>query len=243
MLKTLSKMSENPRNLSFFSHFDELRARLTTCLLTFFVMTCVAYGFSANFLALIVRPVGYLIFTAPSDAFIARMTLTFLLGFLLSSPIIFYHVWKFIAAGLKDHERSYIVLFGPLSLIFFAMGVLFAYFVMIPFALRFLLSFSTDFMLPMITVKNYISFVGTWVLAFGVVFELPLVLMFLAKIGIATPEFLRQYRRHAIVLILIVSAILTPPDVVSQLLMAVPLMVLYEIGIVMVAYTSKNRVF
>ena len=233
-------MSPKPPEFSFFGHFDELRARLIKCLLAFFVATCVAYIFVDPVLAFIVKPVGYLIFTAPSDAFIARMSLTFLGGFLLSAPIIIYQIWQFVASGLKDNERKYIVFFAPLSLIFFVMGALFAYVIMIPFALRFLLSFSTDFMLPMITVKNYISFVGTWVVAFGVVFELPLVLMFLAKIGVATPEFLRQYRRHAIVLILIISAILTPPDVVSQILMAVPLMILYEIGIVMVGCTSKN---
>ena len=233
-------MSPKPPEFSFFGHFDELRTRLIKCLLAFFVATCVAYIFVEPVLAFIVKPVGYLIFTAPSDAFIARMSLTFLGGFLLSAPIIIYQIWQFVASGLKEKEQRYIVFFAPLSLIFFVMGALFAYVIMIPFALRFLLSFSTDFMLPMITVKNYISFVGTWVVAFGVVFELPLVLMFLAKIGVATPEFLRQYRRHAIVLILIISAILTPPDVVSQILMAVPLMVLYEIGIIMVAYTSKN---
>ena len=232
-------MDQNP-SLSLFGHLDELRTRLIICLAAFFVATCLAFYFSDPLLAFIIKPVGYLVFTAPSEAFLARMTLTFLGGFLFSFPIIIYQIWQFVAVGLKDNERKYIVFFAPLSLIFFILGVLFGYFVMIPFALRFLLSFSTNNIVPMITVNNYISFIGTWVVSFGVVFELPLVLMFLAKIGIATPEFLRQYRRHAIIVILIVSAILTPPDVVSQLLMAVPLVILYEIGILMVRYVKHS---
>ena len=236
----LKSMSQNPLSLSFFGHLDELRSRIITCLIVFVVMTGISYCFSDRLLAAIVQPIGYLIFTAPSDAFVARMTITFLSGFLLSCPVIIYQIWQFVGAGLKDSERKYVALFGPLSLIFFIAGGLFAYFVMIPFSLRFLLNFSTDFMLPMITVKNYISFVGTWIVSFGVVFQLPLVLIFLAKIGIATPEFLRQYRRHAIVIILIVSAIITPPDFVSQLIMAIPLVILYEVGILMVAYTSRK---
>ncbi len=103
------------------------------------------------------------------------------------------------------------------------------------------MSFSSDYVVPMIGIKSYIAFVGSFILAFGIVFELPLVLVFLVKIGVATPEFLRQYRRHAILAILIVSAILTPPDVVSQLLMAVPLVVLYELGVIfsLLAYRKK----
>jgi sec-independent protein translocase protein TatC len=124
----------------------------------------------------------------------------------------------------------------------FIAGGLFAYFVAIPVALRFLLSFSTATIVPMITVKNYIAFVGTMLLAFGIIFELPLVIMFLTRIGIATPKFLAEKRRHAIVLILIVSAILTPPDCFTQALVALPLMILYEIGLLAskMAFSGKK---
>jgi sec-independent protein translocase protein TatC len=120
--------------------------------------------------------------------------------------------------------------------------VAFAFFVIVPIALKFLLSFSSTYVVPMISIKSYIGFVGNFVLAFGIVFELPLVLVFLVKIGIATPAFLRNYRRHAILAILVLSAILTPPDVISQLLMAVPLIVLYELGVLfsVMAYRGKN---
>jgi len=190
-------------------------------------------------LNIVMRPIGRVVFTSPEEAFVAQLNLALLTGFILSLPFTLCQIWQFISLGLTLEEKKYIRLFGPCSLICFLAGVLFAYFVMIPVSLKFLLNFSSDFFVPMITVDRYISFVGTWIFASGVVFELPLALGFLAKIGIATPEFLRQKRPYAIVGILIVSAIITPPDVVSQLLMSVPLILLYEIGIFVTRLTYQ----
>ena len=133
------------------------------------------------------------------------------------------------------------LIFGPLSLVCFLAGVAFGYGVMIPMSMQFLLSFASDTMVPMLSVNKYISYTGSMVFAFGIVFELPLVLLFLTKIGIATPAFLMQERKYALVIILIVSAILTPPDVLSQFLMAGPLVVLYEIGIVVSKFTYRTK--
>jgi len=131
-------------------------------------------------------------------------------------------------------------IFGPCSLFLFFLGGIFAYFVIIPISIHFLLSFSTPSIVPMITIKSYVSFVVTMLLAFGVVFELPLVLMFLTKIGVATPAFLVQKRKYAVVIILIVSAFITPPDCVTQILMALPLIVLYEAGIIISKITYRK---
>ena len=234
-------MAKNTKGLSFFDHLNELRIRVIKSFLSFLICSLIFYNFINFFLFLLVKPVGHLIFTSPSEAFTARMNLTFLGGFFLSLPLILYQIWMFVALGLTPEEKKYIKIFGPLSLILFLLGSLFAYFVMIPFSLRFLLSFSSALFVPMITVDEYISFVGSFIFSFGIVFELPLILFFLAKIGIASPEFLRQKRKHAVVLILIVSAVLTPPDVLSQILMALPLIVLYEAGIVVTQLTYKTR--
>ena len=182
------------------------------------------------------------VFNAPGEAFSAYMILTLWEGFFITLPFLLYQIWAFAWEALTDKERKYIVLFGPLSFVFFIAGVVFAYFVIVPVAIKFLLSFSSTYVVPMISIKSYISFIGNFLLSFGVVFELPLVLVFLVKIGIATPAFLRQFRRHAIMAILIVSAVLTPPDVVSQLLMAVPLVILYELGVLfsVLAYRKKT---
>lgn len=224
-------MENKSAELTFLEHLEELRSRLIKTVGAVAVGACVSYFFIERFLAFITQPVGPLIFTSPADAFIARMTLTLFGGFFLALPVIVYQIWQFVSAGLVEREKGHVRIFGPLSLILFLGGAAFGYFVMVPMSLYFLLSFKTAQMVPMITVDRYISFVGTLVLAGGVIFELPLVITFLAKIGIATPEFLRQKRRYAIVLILIVSAVITPPDVISQLLMAAPLLILYELGI------------
>ena len=218
-------------NLSFFDHLEELRSRLIKCLLIFVFAAAAFSPFIDALIIWLARPVGKLVFTSPPDAFLARFTIDLFGGFFLALPYILFQVWQFVASGLKEEERRYVLIFGPISLVLFLLGMIFAYFVAIPFAMQFLLSYSSDYMVPMITVNHYISFVGSLLLAFGVVFEMPLVLMFLTVIGIATPAFLEQKRKHAIVLIFMISAILTPPDVITQIMMAVPLMILYEISI------------
>jgi len=240
MLLTAKIMNKSLRGASFFDHFEELRNRLIVSILSICIGAGLFYIIIDEVFAILVKPVGQLVFTAPGEAFIARIMLTLLGGFFLALPVILYQIWRFVASGLKGHEIKYVRLFAPCSFLLFILGGLFAYFVIIPLSIRFLLSFSTDFIVPMITIKSYISFVGTMLLAFGIVFELPLILVFLTKIGIATPAFLIQKRNYAIVLILIVSALITPPDFITQLLMAVPLVLLYEAGIIASQLTYRG---
>ena len=207
----------------------------------FCVAALVCFNCAAQVLAWLVEPAGHLVYTAPSGGFKALTTVTVVMAFLVSAPFVLYQLWAFVAVALKPDERRFICLFGPLSLVFFAFGVAFAFFVAVPMAYRFLTGFSTEYMSPLITVDSYMSFLASMVVAFGVTFELPLLLAVLAKMGIATPEFLRQKRRHAIMIILIVAAVATPPDVVSQLLLAVPLMMLYELGIIFVRACYKHK--
>ncbi len=229
------------KDLSFFGHLDELRSRLIKAVVAVVICSCIFYVFIDAILAAIIKPVGQLVFTSPTDAFFSRMILTLFGGFFLSLPFILYHIWAFVSIGLTQKERKHVMFFGPFSFLLFVAGGVFAYFIVIPISLRFLLSFSSRLLVPMIAIDKYITFVGMLILAGGIIFELPLVLVFLTKIGIATPEFLRQKRKHAIVLILIVSAILTPPDVITQILLSVPLIVLYEIGIFFSRLTLKNK--
>ncbi len=226
---------------TFFDHLDELRGRLLRSAGVFIVALFIFYAFSDRVLKWVIIPAGKLYFTAPSDAFMAQMILTVFGGLFLSLPYILFEIWQFVGLALKEEEKKNIFYFLPLSIGLFALGVVFAYFAIIPLIYQFFLSFSSDILQPMITVKNYISFIGNMTLAFGVVFQLPLILIFLAKIGIATPEFLIQKRRHAIVLILVVSAVVTPPDIVSMMLMTIPLMILYEIGVMAVKFQYARQ--
>ena len=227
--------------MTLYEHMDELRSRLLKVAIAVIICMLIAYCFIDPILAFVLRPVGEVVFTAPSDAFLAQIVLAFLTGCLVSLPIILFHIWRFVSLGLKPQEAHHIKVYGPASLLLFVVGALFAYFVIVPIAIDFLLGFGSATIKPMITIKNYVSFVGTLVLAFGVVFELPLILLFLAHIGVATPAFLEQKRRYAIVLILIVSALITPPDFVTQLMMGVPLIVLYEIGIVCIKLKNRKK--
>ncbi len=233
-------MTRNPNEFTFLEHIDELRSRILKSLLVFVVLACILYNYVDPILSFAIKPIGKVIYTSPTDAFMAKINLTLLGSLFLSLPFLLYQIWQFVAVGLKGKERKAVAVFGPLSLLFFMVGILFGYFIAVPISLKFLLSFSTDQMVAMITVNNYISFIGSMVLAFGIIFELPLVLMFLTKIGIATPAFLIHYRRHAIVAIMIISAIFTPPDVITQFIMAIPLLVLYELGILFSKWSYRR---
>jgi len=237
--ETLSSGKSVQKPLSFTDHLSELRIRLIKCIIAVVVTASIVYAFIEQTIAFLINPVGEVVFTSPGDAFVARITLTLFGGVLLAFPYVLFHIWQFVSAGLREEEKKYVKLFGPASGILFIIGCAFAYGVCIPISLKFLLGFSNDLIVPMINIKSYFSFIGTMLLAFGVIFELPLILVFLAKIGIATPEFLKQKRKYAIIIILIASALITPPDVITQLIMAVPLIILYEIGIVAVRYTIK----
>ncbi len=226
---------------SFFKHIEELRSRVIKSVLVFVFVFCLCYGFIGKLIAQLVAPAGHLIFTAPAEAFSTYMMVGALMALFVASPYIAYQFWAFVAGALKPSEKKFIRIFAPLSLLFFLSGGAFAYFFAVPRAYSFLMSFSSPYLVPMITVKNYLGFLSRMILAFGVAFELPLILAFLAKIGIASPEYLRQKRKHAVVVILIVAAILAPPDVVSMMILGIPLMLLYEVGIFLVRFFYRQE--
>ena len=226
----------------FWDHVDELRSRVLVCLAAVVIAAVVFYQFVDPVFHFVIRPVGSLVFTSPADAFVARLLLAILGGLVMAMPVVLYQVWVFVSLGLKEQERRFVRLYGPLSFMFFVLGVLFAYYVALPISLKFLLGFSSEWLVPMITVKSYIGFFTSLVLACGIIFELPIVLIFLTAIGVATPEFLMQKRRHAIIIILIISAVITPPDIITLLIMTLPLVVLYEAGVVASKVTYRNKI-
>lgn len=226
---------------SFLKHLNELRSRFIKIVGVFLLAFFVCFNYAEKFLAWVIQPAGELVFTTPSGAFSAIMVTSVVMAAVITSPMTIYQLWAFVSKALRPHERKYVLMLAPLSLLFFLCGVAFAFFVAVPMSYKFLMSFSSPTLRPMISVDNYLGFLGNMVLAFGVTFELPLILAFLAKIGVASPEFLRQKRRHAIIIILIVAAILSPPDVVSQCILALPLIVLYEVGILAVQFVYKHK--
>jgi sec-independent protein translocase protein TatC len=245
---TAARSEPAQKRLLFLDHLEELRIRIIRSLIVVIIAAFAAFPFADEFLRFLMVPLKRtgdytsLVFLAPGEAFVSFFILTLWGALVLASPFLLYEIWAFVAGALTEKERRYVFIFWPLSLIFFAAGCAFGYFVVAPVSLKFFLSFSSEVMIPLITVSRYLSFVGSLIVSFGVVFELPLILGFLTRIGVATPAFLSQKRRYAVILIFIVSAVLTPPDVFSQLLMAVPLILLYEAGIVLsrLAYLRKT---
>ena len=173
--------------------------------------------------------------------FFAYIKVAFIAGIMAASPLIFYQLWMFIAPGLYRKEKKMAIPFVVSSTILFVGGALFGYFVVFPFGFKFFIGFSNEYVKALPSVKQYFSFSMKLLFAFGAVFELPVIIFFLSKMGIVTPQFLRQKRKYAILLTFALAAILTPPDVITQCMMAGPLIVLYEIGILVSRIAQKKK--
>ena len=218
----------------FTSHLEELRGRMIKCFFAVAVGFCATYGFSEYLFELLKRPLAdtEFIFTAIHEGFFTYLKLAFIAGFMLAAPVILYQFWMFVAPGLYNKERKMLLPVVFLSSFFFLGGSMFGYFVVFPWGFKFLLSVTPSDIIPRLSMKEYLSFSSKLLLAFGLVFELPLVLTFMARLGIVNVEFLKKQRKYALLLFFVISAILTPPDVVTQVMMAGPMMLLYEISII-----------
>jgi sec-independent protein translocase protein TatC len=171
------------------------------------------------------------------------MKLAFFASLIITSPFIIYQIWKFISPALHSNEKKYVVPFVFFSTLLFVSGVLFGYFIALPPAFGFFVSFNNKYLQAMISFSDYLSLFVTFLLGFGLSFELPIFMFFLAKLGIVNAKMLSKQRRYAILVIFIVAAILTPsPDALSQILMAIPLMFLYEVSIFVVKFAEKKKV-
>ena len=221
------------RLLTFLGHIEEMRVRIIRMTIVVLGMTGVTYMFTDKILGVIAKPAGHLIYISPIEGFVTYLKVAFWSALFLSSPYIFFEIWQFVGDAMGPRERRYILMLFPVSLALFTLGAWFGFYFVAYAGMQFLMSFGHDFMTPTLTVSNYVSFVSSMSLACGVVFQLPVVIGLLTKMGIVTPSFLSDKRRHAIVVIFIAAGILTPsPDIFSQLCMAVPLYVLYEVSII-----------
>jgi len=237
------------RKMSLTEHLVELRKRLTNSLIALCIGFGVCYYYKDLIFDIITRPLtqvlpksSYLIYTGLTEAFFTYMKVAFFASLILTSPFILYQVWKFIAPGLLPREKKYVVPFVISSSFLFISGVLFGYFIALPPAFKFFVSFNNQYLQAMLSFKDYLSLFVTFLLGFGLSFELPVFMFFLAKLGIVNAEKLSRQRRYAILVIFIIAAVLTPsPDALSQLLMAIPLMFLYEVSILVVRFSEKTK--
>lgn len=230
------------------AHLEDLRKRLINSVIAVGIGTLISYIFSKEIFNILMSPMlevlppdSSLIFTGIAEAFITYLKVAIVSGLFFSSPVLIHQAWLFIAPGLFENEKKFFFPIVFFSTFFFVGGALFGYFVIFPFSFQYFLGFATDVIRPMPSVKEYFSFTVKLLFAFGIVFELPLFIYFLARLGMITHKTLSYYRKYAILLIFIIAAIITPPDVVSQIMLGLPMILLYEIGIIVAKIFGKEK--
>jgi len=230
--------------MTFIGHLEELRQRLLKAALVIVIFSAIAFYFADQLVVLMKIPLGdeiELYNIQVTGAFYAYLKIAIITGIIASLPVVFYQMWSFIAPGLYKREKKTILPLVLVSTILFIIGGAFCYTLVLPLAFEFLMNFSEGQVINTVTIGSYISFVGLLLVAFGCGFQLPIIAYFLGKMGIITSRMLAKARRYAIVGILIAGAIITPPDVFTQFLLALPLYILYEISIIVVRLTGRRE--
>lgn len=229
------------------AHLEELRKRLIVSLLALAVGFGISYGFKERLFFFLSRPLekhlpegSTMQYIGIPEAFLTYLKLSLFGGLVLSLPVILYEIWRFVAPGLYEREKRYFIPFVLFSMIFFLGGASFCYFIVFPFVFQFFMSFSDGSLQAMPTIRQYLSFATRLLLAFGLVFEMPIFFFFLGRTGLVNYRSLARQRRIAVILVFVGAALLTPPDVVSQLLLAGPLLILFELSLQIVRITGRK---
>lgn len=237
--KTLSRGARVPLG----QHLDELRQRVIFCVLFFITAFIACYFYSDRLLAPLSGLISVkLVFLTPLEAFMVYMNIAFYAALALSVPVFAWHAWAFVLPGLLEHESRKAGRFVVGSILFFALGVAFCWYLVLPFAIPFLMAYGGDVMMPMISAKAYLNFCLSMLLVFGVVFELPIIVVFVHGIGMVSLQALKNFRRYWIVVAFIIGAIVTPtPDMFNQSMASLPLIVLYEASIIYIRFFGRKE--
>ncbi len=244
-------------------HLAELRKRITIALVFLFIAFVVVFNYSEQLFDLLTFPLKFelrinlispyihamkkassppLVFLKPAEAFWMNLKVSFVGALIVSLPVIFSQLWRFVSPGLLSKEKKYILPFVVTATGLFLVGALFCFLIVLPFAITFLLGYKTAHLVPMLSVGDYIDFCLKFILAFGIIFELPLAIVFLARFGLVSPKTLAKNRKFAVLFAFVLGAVLTPtPDAFNQTLMAVPIIILYEVGILIAKILYRKR--
>jgi sec-independent protein translocase protein TatC len=246
-MTTTKQHVNSGKEMSLWGHLSELRSRLITCLVSTLVLFIVSINWATTIIKFLSAPLtqaaqkhNQLHFTGPLDVLIANIKVSFFAALICSSPVWFYNFWKFIEPALYHKEKKLIQPFTASSLILFFTGLGFCYYLILPIALEFLISLGVEVGTPIITINDYLSLVTVMVFGFGIVFETPLILILLSYLNIVTYKTLVNSRKYVIIIVFIVGALLTPPDPLSQVAMAIPLYLMYELSLVIIKF-SQNK--
>jgi len=243
------KKEINEKRLPISEHLEELRSRIINSIIVVVALFFISWFFKLRILDIIKKPHSItmkslglsqsLQVLSYQEGFYAYIKLCLMTAVFMAYPVILYQIWKFAEAGLYKKERRYVKVFAPISFIAFIIGVLFGYFLLIPFGLQFMIKILGGGIQPIITMNQYISLVTLLTLALGIVFQLPLVMLFISKIGMLKAEDFIKWRKYAILIIFILAAVITPPDPFTQVMTALPMIILYEIGILTIRPTKR----
>ena len=226
---TSQSNTTNDGSMSIIAHLTELRKRLIRSLIAIGIGSCIAYYFIEDIMHLLTGPAGKLYYMQPAEAFFTYIKVAIFVGFLIALPVVLYQIWRFVLPALIGMERYLLSVIVPVSLI------------LLPAAVKFLVGFSTQELQPMFSIKQYFDFVIAFLLPFGFIFELPLAIILLAKVGIVSSKFLAKQQRIVIFLTFVIGAVISPtPDIFSQCMIAIPMILLYEIGYIIVRFGMKK---
>lgn len=244
MWARLARFRQAEEGMTIVDHLSELRWRIIRVIAALSLGVLVSFYYAGAFVDFLLLIPGKLVYLYPGEAFFVHLKLAVLGGMVVASPVILYQVVRFILPALKEGEKTALYWGLPSVLLLFLAGVIFAYQLILPLAFSFFMGYGTESLEPLISLSSYVSFVLGLVIPFGLVFQLPLLVLLLTFLGILTPGTLRRYRKVTILIIFILSALLTPPDIISQILMAGPMVLLYEISVLLshsVLWRKKKR--
>ncbi|MEN6412432.1 MAG: twin-arginine translocase subunit TatC [Veillonellales bacterium] len=235
------EMVTDPKEMSLIEHLAELRKRLIIMIVAVAIGSTACYFYAAELVHFITAPAGKLYYLNPAEAFFTYLKVSFFAGFLLALPIVLYEVWAFVVPALTLKERLATLILVPASVVLFFVGLAFSYFFVLPAGIKFFMGFATDDLQPLFSLGQYLSFVISFLVPFGFIFEMPLFVLVLAKLGIISSGFLIAKRKVVLVLSFVVGALISPtPDIFSQCMVAIPMIILYEISILIVKYILRK---
>jgi sec-independent protein translocase protein TatC len=231
--------------MGMLQHLEELRKVIIISLIAIAVASVISFAFIEQIVAIIIKPLAAQgikpVYTAITEGIFTYFKIALITGTVFAMPVLIWQIWRFIVPALYPHEKKYLYKLVPISIMLFVGGVVFAYFTVFPIAVFVLIKLTTEFE-PMLTISKYLSFTLSFLIPFGLVFEFPLVIYFLSSIGVVTPAWLSRNRKYAIVITFILAAVLTPgPDPLSQMIMAAPMIVLYEAGVLVARVVTKRK--
>lgn len=238
--ETEQKLMDEAGSMSLIDHLGELRGRIIVALVAMIIGTVVSYYYVEDIIQILIAPAGKLYYTKPTEAFFTYMKISIISGLIVSSPVWFYQIWAFIIPALSKGEKKVTFLIVPSAISLFIIGVLFSYYLVLPTAIEFFIGFGTDGLQPLFSIGQYIDFVVGFIIPFGITFELPLIIVALGALGILSSQRVRKFRKIFILLAFIVGGAISPtPDMLSQTMIAGPMVLLYEISHGILRYILK----